>query len=121
MVSRSTGSIIQNNIFVSMASNALYVSGGSTATEDYNIFYQSAPPLSPGPHSQVADPMFAVAAPKSANDVKLMPGSPAIGAGANLGPPFNLALDPSGSAVPYPTIDQDTLSRGWAIGAFAYR
>lgn len=50
---------------------------------------------------------------QSADAVKLSPDSPAINAGANLGPPYNSILDQLGLDAPF-----DQSSSGWMIGAF---
>jgi Abnormal spindle-like microcephaly-assoc'd, ASPM-SPD-2-Hydin len=71
-----------------------------------------------GSHSSITtDPQFVTSTPADANDVKLQATSPAIGAGADLGPSLRSILDPQGTAVPFGTYDQ---SSAWMMGAFGH-
>jgi hypothetical protein len=63
--------------------------------------------------------MFVSAIPSTANDVKLKTGSPAINSGMVLTSPFNWALNPQSTVMPYATVDQNTLG-AWERGAFAF-
>jgi hypothetical protein len=69
-------------------------------------------------HSVQADPQFVNAA---ASQFWLASGSPAIGAGLNLGSPYNIGLMP-GSTWPNSVVtgDQNAYGSGWEIGAFVY-
>jgi parallel beta-helix repeat protein len=110
--------IIQHsNVGVSADSNV-------SVTEDYNILNQvvtlRSANIRAGSHSNTSNPSFASSSPQSSSDFKLKSGSPAIGSGENLGSPYNMILDPSGSVFPYPGVSQDSLG-SWERGAFAYR
>jgi hypothetical protein len=70
-------------------------------------------------HGVNADPTVTNAA---GNDFTLLAGSPAIGAGTNLGAPYNLGPDNRVSFVSFPTIllNQDIHPTKWTIGAFVF-
>jgi hypothetical protein len=65
-----------------------------------------------------AVPGLVNASPTIWTDLRLLNSSPLIGAGVNLGSPYNLALDPTGSSWPASLVDRN--SYGWDIGAFTY-
>ncbi len=120
--SASNGGIYINNIVESASIRGLYQSGATLAAEDYNIFHNSGPNLgfTAGAHDLTSAPGFVNSAPAVPGDVRLQAGSPAINSGANLGAPYNLTLDPSGSAFPYATLDQNQLGSAWERGAFGF-
>jgi len=70
-------------------------------------------------HSVTGDVSFANA---RANDFTLLPTSPAIGAGIDLGPSFLLGLSP-GSTWPLKvrTSEQNSNGTGWVVGAYVLR
>jgi hypothetical protein len=96
----------------------------STPTEDYNLFDQvtwlRSTCIPAGEHTITGDPEFVSSSPQSSGDFKLSGGSPAIGSGANLEAPYNLLMDPDGTAFPYRDVDQNAMGC-WERGAFAYR
>jgi Abnormal spindle-like microcephaly-assoc'd, ASPM-SPD-2-Hydin len=110
-----------NNIFDNFTTG-IYCHGCASATEDYNLYNTNvATPVNGtalGSHSSITtDPQFVTSTPADANDVKLQATSPAIGAGADLGPSLRSILDPQGTAVPFGTYDQ---SSAWMMGAFGH-
>lgn len=126
LASNSTGATIKNNII----KGADYGIAGDPASassieEDYNILSVTttvrAPGITAGAHTITSDPLFVTTLPVTSNDLKLQPGSPAIGSGSNLGTPYNLGMDPNGDRFPYPSVDQNLLGGGWERGAFAFR
>ncbi len=111
----------ENNIFDDF-SIGIFCDGCASVTEDYDLYNSNVPTpvykAALGSHSAtVTDPQFVNSPPAAANDVKLQPSSPAIGAGASLGSSFSSILNPSGTAVPFGTFDQ---SSAWMMGAFGY-
>jgi hypothetical protein len=104
---------IRNNIFYKITTP---VGSSSHLTFSNNIAY----PASTGVvNAIVRDPMFA----NPSGDwtgYMLQSTSPAINAGANLGSPYNLALDPNDLVWPLTAADQNTYGTGWEIGAFVY-
>jgi hypothetical protein len=118
----STGNQVKNNILDNLGTGiSVDAAGGASATEDYNDFNTNVRMPNQGAvsggHSVIADPKFRASAPRSAEDVKLESSSPAIGAGTNLGPPYNAVLDPASLGFPYATVDQSTAP---IMGAFGY-
>lgn len=111
---------IKNNIFHSLPMGAVSADSGSV-TEDYNVYYNSQVSKSIGSHSVIADPKFVSATPTKPADFRLQSNSPAINSGAILGAPYNVAIDPLGTAIPFATVDQNTLGSSWERGAFAFR
>ncbi len=123
LVDSQSQATIMNNIIVGASYHPIAIGAdGGQATEDYNIFYQSAASagVSPGAHTQVANPMFVSSSPSTANDFHLQANSPAVGTGASLGSQYDMALDPTVSCFPCGTVSQDTLGP-WSRGAFAFR
>jgi hypothetical protein len=122
--SSSNADFIKNNIFDNL-SVGVENDGSGHPVEDGNIFNTNVAAVSSGTSlthgtgsSQIStNPWFAHTPLAFANDAKLEPTSPAIGAGINLGSPYNLILNPLGTAVPYGTYDQ---SSAWMIGAFGF-
>jgi hypothetical protein len=113
---------IKNNIFSGVSQAISVDSSGST--EDYNIFFNSVLECTRivcGSHSIFTNPKFVSLDPSAPSDFELQSGSPAINSGANLGSPFNWALDPLGKAWPYPSADQNKFGSGWERGAFVFR
>ena len=55
----------------------------------------------------------------TANDFRLISGSPAIDAGVNLGSQYQMALDPL-TSFPFGIANQNSHGNGWEIGAFVY-
>lgn len=106
-------------------------------TCDYNLYYPSSNEFGWGgsyylfsdwksmtgqdAHSIMADPKFVSSSPSSLNDFKLLPSSPAIDAGSDLGSSFWTGLDEQSSAFPLNTIRQYSFGSGWEIGAFIFR
>ena len=111
--------IIENNIFMNNGANG-YQSDGGAHIVDYNIVFSNLDGnysgISKPTHDINADPRFVNA---SGSDFRLQSGSPAIGAGFNLGSPYNLGLNPS-TTFPYGTLAQNSTHAGWDIGAFVY-
>jgi hypothetical protein len=111
----------KNNIMGHLG-KGIYNQGGS-ASEDYNIYMANVRTpysrTSSGGHSKKStNPLFVVASPTKANDVKLQATSPAIHKGTNLGSAYSLILHPSATTSPYAAFDQSIA--GWMIGAFGY-
>lgn len=133
--SSNTGNIIENNIvYASATSGFMDITAGSQTgnTFDYNIYFggNSAPftwngtaysmanyLAASGQDAQSinADPQFNN---PSSDDFTLNHASPAIGAGLNLGPPWQFDLQP-GSVWPNAvTTASQSASGGWDIGAY---
>jgi len=114
---------VENNI-IQLSAVGISADSGVTVSEDYNMLNQvptlRSSNIHAGSHTNTSNPSFSSSAPASSNDFKLKSGSPAIGTGSNLGSPYNMILDPSGSAFPYPAVDQNSLG-SWERGAFAFR
>jgi len=114
---------VKNNI-IQLTGTGISADSGVSVTEDYNILNQVASlrsiQISAGSHTTTASPAFMTSSPKSSNDFKLSSTSPAIGTGTNLGSPYNMVMDPSGSVFPYPALNENTYG-SWERGAFAYR
>lgn len=130
-----TGNIIENNI-VEAGSSATFVdvtSGtGPGNTFDYNLYYGgTATPFTwngtaysisaylgtsgEDSHSVNANPQFNN---PSSNDFSLMPSSPAIGSGVNLGSQFQLNLLPGSSWPDAVQTANQSSSGAWNIGAY---
>ena len=73
-------------------------------------------------HSINSNPTLVGAAPlSSSGNYTLVPGSPAIDSGVNLGSTYQNALAPSStwpSGISF--VNQNTAGTGWEIGAYAY-
>ena len=123
----------KNNIVAEANGQEIQVLGGAAYTGDYNLFYHSAggtflewygktQSFADWKANSLQDIHSVNFDPKLKNpiggDFTLTAGSPAIDAGANLGSPYNWALDPR-SSFPWSTVDQNTFS-SWVIGPFVY-
>jgi hypothetical protein len=119
-VSGSTSAIVKNNIFMSNGVAGYFTDGsGNADTVDFNDVFANTTNysgVSKPPHDINSDPLFLNAAAK---DFRIGAGSPVIHAGADLGEPYNLALDPR-TPFPYRNLDQNSAGAGWDIGAFIY-
>jgi hypothetical protein len=115
---------IQNNI-IDKADVGISSDASATVSENYNIINSTrvvrSDQIAPGDHTLVADPQFITSSPSVADGFKLLSTSPAIDSGENLGPPYNWALDPGGTIIPFPLVDQNSLGNAWERGAFAFR
>jgi hypothetical protein len=108
--SSSDSDLIKNNIFDNLAV-AIENDGSGNPVEDGNVFNTNVSAVSSGTSlthgtgksKTNTNPRFVNTPLAAANDAKLQATSPAIGAGINLGPPYHLALNPLGTAVPYGT------------------
>lgn len=58
----------------------IYITHGTTVTEDYNLLYETTTNTTPGPHDITANPQFAN---PTTHDYHLQPTSPAIGTADN--------------------------------------
>jgi hypothetical protein len=123
----------KNNIVAEANGQEIQVLGGAAYTGDYNLFYHSAggtflewygktQSFADWKANSLQDIHSVNFDPKLNNaiggDFTLTAGSPAVDAGANLGSPYNWALDPR-SSFPWSTVDQNTFS-SWVIGPFVY-
>jgi hypothetical protein len=139
-VSTSTGGLIKNNIFWTGAYVTVDATSESGTAYNYNDYYSSSSgtPFSWGgtaysfanwqanssqdAHSLNSNPMLTnAAALSSTGNYTLVPGSPAIDSGVNLGSTYQNALAPSSSwpgGVSF--VNQNTAGTGWEIGAYAY-
>jgi hypothetical protein len=79
---------VKNNIFYSELSDKVFYGNTANSNIDYNIYYTegATPADAYGGHSQIADPQFKSIAD---HDVSLLPSSPAIDAGIDVGLTFN--------------------------------
>ncbi len=102
---------VRNNTFYNVGTGTTNTSG---LTFSNNISY----PNSNIPNAITSNPLFTNPG-SDWTGFRLQAGSPAIDTGANLGSPYNLALDPSNLVWPPTTADENTY--GWSIGAFVYR
>jgi len=137
--STSTGGLIKNNIFWTGAYITVDATSETSAAIDYNDYYSAAgTPFSWGgtaytfanwktnssqdAHSINSNPTLVGAAPlSSSGNYTLVPGSPAIDSGVNLGSTYQNALAPSStwpSGISF--VNQNTAGTGWEIGAYAY-
>jgi hypothetical protein len=112
---------LKNNI-VDWTRNAFEFVTGASASEDYDELgthiHRNTVGVSIGTHTlRNNEPKFVNEPPIVPNDVRLRPGSPAIGAGWNLGSSYNQALSATGAPIPYGTFEGPA---GWTIGAFAF-
>jgi hypothetical protein len=110
MITSGASWAVKNNIFYEIGTGASNTTG---LTFSNNISY----PGSNIPNAITSNPLFTN--PSSWTGFTLQAGSPAINAGANLGSPYNLALDPTNLVWPPTTADENTY--GWSIGTFVYR
>jgi len=110
----------RNNIFVGFP-KALCCANSSGASEDYDIFFNTATPstgITLGTHTRIIDPKFVLSggAYKTAEDVKLQGVvSPAIATGQAQLSQFGNILNPQPVSYPYGTSTQGPL---WNVGAF---
>jgi hypothetical protein len=137
--STSTGALVKNNIFYTGAYASVDSTSESGSAYDYNDYYSaSGTPFSWGgtaysfanwltnssqdAHSLNSNPTLASAAAlSSTGSYTLVPGSPAIDSGVNLGSTYQNALAPSStwpSSVSF--VSQNTAGTGWEIGAYVY-
>jgi parallel beta-helix repeat protein len=118
------GSALVRNNIIQMSGVGISADSGVSVSEDYNIINQVAHlrsvNISAGSHTTTSSPSFVSSSPQSSNDFKLKSGSAAIGSATNLGSPYNMILDPTGSVFPYPDLNQDSYG-SWERGAFAFR
>lgn len=132
--SADTGNIFKNNIiYASSNTTFTYVMAGATSnTLDENLYFGGTPaPFNwngavynvanylaasgQDAHSVLADPLLAG---PSTNDFSLLPNSPAISSGANLGSAYQLDLAP-GSVWPFNVKTANQTTNGaWDIGAY---
>lgn len=122
LIDSGSSATVMNNVISHASLRGLIVGSSAHATEDYNIFYSSGSNegVSKGSHTNTSNPLFSSSTPKAPADFKLQSDSPAIGTGASLSSPYNMALDPATSCFPCGTVNQDNLGP-FARGAFAYR
>lgn len=66
-------------------------------------------------HSSAANPLL-----HGSTDFRLNIGSPAIGAGVNLGSSYEMALNPDVSTWFPGIVNQNSYGTGWAIGAYVF-
>ncbi|MGA2648114.1 MAG: right-handed parallel beta-helix repeat-containing protein [Candidatus Sulfotelmatobacter sp.] len=109
-----SGNVYTYNAFGPASSN--FIEYGATKFLSSYAAFDAACGVST--HSVDGDPRFANS---SANNFTLQSGSPAIEAGLNLGPSYELALAPS-SVWPsgVVTMNQNTQAAGWDMGAYAH-
>jgi hypothetical protein len=120
IASENAPATVKNNIFMNNSTYGIITDDGNTDAIDYNDIYGNGTNysgISKPPHDINADPEFlnAVGA-----DFRIGASSPVIHAGANLGSPYNLALDPRTTSPPFATVNQSSIGGGWNIGAFVY-
>ena len=72
-------------------------------------------------HSLSVNPQFVSSSPGGPNDFKLLPTSPLIGAGTNLGAAYEYGLDMQSANFPYALFNQNSSANGWDIGPFVFR
>jgi hypothetical protein len=114
-----SGNVYSYNDFGVAASN--FIQWGASVYESTYTAWETARGNCGTPgcsHSVQAAPTFANA---SAGQFWLTGSSPGIGAGTNLGSPYNIGLMP-GSTWPNSVVtgDQNAYGSGWEIGAFVY-
>jgi hypothetical protein len=139
MYDGTTGITAENNIFVASSGKHLLVTGWLAATQgqtlNYNLYYGgSATPF----EWNVTNYDFADYKTNSGEDANslnsaptfynsaaaqfwLTSGSPGIGAGTNLGSPYNIGLMP-GSSWPNSVLtgDQNSYGTRWEVGAYIF-
>ncbi len=134
-VTTSTGALVKNNIFWTGNYTSVDASSESSTAYDYNDYFSaSGTPFSWGGtaynfanwktnsaqdgHSLSSDPKLTNA---PGENFALLPGSPAIDAGTNLGSTYQLGLSPSSS---WPggvvSFNQNNFGGGWEIGAYVF-
>jgi hypothetical protein len=126
----------ENNIVGQANGNEIEIPSGGQInfTSDYNDWYHPAGGTfmswlgktysfanwksnsNQDPHSLSSDPKLTN--PSLAN-FALLPGSPSIGAGANLGSTYQFGLDPR-TSFPWGILNQNSQGLGWEIGAFVF-
>ena len=110
---------IKNNIFATNGRYGYSTDGGSHVV-DYNLSDGNAiadySGITKPANDATGDPRFKNAA---TGDFTLLPGSPAIDAGVDLGPAYRMGLAP-GTSFPTSTLNQDNQGSGWEIGAFVF-
>jgi uncharacterized repeat protein (TIGR02543 family) len=131
-----SNNVIKNNIFME-CNDVIYLPDGDKPSQmDHNLFYnnsrfgfisggQTFPTLSDwktwsglDQNSSAQNPLFTDAANY---DFTLQSGSPAIDAGANIGSPYDLIVDPSSSWTENVSlVNQGNYGTGWEIGVFAF-
>jgi hypothetical protein len=117
-VGSGISAIIRNNIIHTATQTALIVNGNMAVTRDHNLWFGANLPSCSGHTGELCnqDPRFTSYAN---NDFSLLLGSPAIGAGSNLGSSWNGYVVP-GASWPHPTLGQRPASGSWAMGVHEY-
>ena len=140
------GTTFKNNIIgqangasTGSGSEVLVSSGSHFAASDYNDWYHSAggnfmsyqgtalsfagwqKATAQDAHSLSVNPQFVSSSPSGPNDFKILPTSPLIGAGTNLGAAYEYGLDIQSANFPYSTFNQNASANGWDIGPFVFR
>ncbi len=134
-VSTSTGALVKNNIFWTGGYATVDATSETSTAYDYNDYFSaSGTPFSWGgtaysfanwktnssqdTHSLNSDPKLTNG---GSRNFTLLPESPAIDVGVNLGSTYQLALSPSSS---WPSgvvvLNQNNFGAGWEIGAFVF-
>ena len=134
-VSTSTGTLVKNNIFWTGKFASVDAGSETSTVYDYNDYFSaSGTPFSWGgtaytfanwktnsaqdTHSLNSDPKLNNVA---SGNFTLLPGSPAIDAGVNLGSTYQLGLSPStswpGGVVLF---NQNSFGGGWEMGAYVF-
>jgi hypothetical protein len=126
--------LVKNNIFynnrdynvhtgaggLTFGNNLYYKSGGGTLVAHNGVTYTSANITSLDAGAKITDPRFINPLGDWTGFI-LQSDSPAIDAGANLGSPYNFALNPDDLYWPPTTADQNSNGASWDIGAFVYK
>jgi hypothetical protein len=127
--------VVENNIFYQWASVGVAFGSGliQNLTLKNNLVYSTVPGnLTPyyqfGPGCVVSanithtGPSFVQRNPTNWPDFRLQSGSPCVNAGDNsIGSAYQNGLDPTSTAWPPSTLNQNNYGRGYEIGAFVYR
>jgi hypothetical protein len=124
---------IKNNIFCSNPGYEVEIPNSTSVTSDYNDFYHTSgnsfsyngtPYITleawrvatkGDMHSMSANPLLL-----GRSDFRLDVSSPAIDAGVNLGPNYQMALNPDVSTWFPGEVNRNNYGTGWAIGAYVY-